>query len=362
MIFLKNEKIKYFAHYDKILGIGIENKINGFILSAQSNGWIISKKAFHKKGIFEHLKMGYDILTCEERNILLRSTAHSLIFIYPFCYISSFKKNIILEVPTPHVTSFFELINIHKFNPVNLIKSFLLVFLGPFTFLPFKKIIQYSEEGLWWSLFCKKKILLTTNGIDLRKVPIRTYQPNSFDTINLIGVANLSFWHGYDRVIKAIDYLINNKKINYKINFFVIGEGDELENLKSLVYKYQLLNYVIFVPFKNTNDLNYYFSESHLAVGSLGLHRKNLKIASELKAREYVAFGIPFIATGIDLDFQKSNNFRYEISLDENYTCIANLIEEIHKGKLILPNRFIIREYAVENLDMDIKVNNILSL
>jgi glycosyltransferase involved in cell wall biosynthesis len=362
MIFSKDKKIKYFAHYDKILGIGIENKINGFVLSARSNGWDISKKTYHNKGILEHFKMGYDILKCEEKNIFLRSTAHSLIFIYPFCLISSFNKNIILEVPTPHVTSFFELLKYKKFNTLNIFKSFLLVFLGPFTYLPFKKIIQYSKEGLWWTLFCKNKIFLKTNGIDLRKIPIRNDQPNSVDIINLIGVANLSFWHGYDRVINAINYLINLQKIKYKIKFFIIGEGDELENLKKLVNNYQLLDNVIFIPFKNTNDLNYYFSQSHLAVGSLGLHRKNLKIASELKAREYVAFGIPFIANGIDMDFLISNNFRYEISLDENYICIANLIDNIHKGKLILPNRFIIREYAVEYLDMDIKVNNILSL
>jgi len=362
MIFSKNKKIKYFACFDKNLGIGIENKINGFVESAEKSGWQISKKFYHKTGIIEHLKLGYDIFRCEEKHLILRSTAHSLIFIYPFCLITSINKNIVLEVPTPHITSLFELINTSKFNLKTLFKAFLLIILGPLTFLPFKKIIEYSEEGFWWTLFSKKKIFITTNGINLNKVPIRKSQPEVNDTINLIGVANISFWHGFDRIINAINYSIKVKKINYKINFLIIGQGAELENLRNLVVKNQLEDFVKFVPFTTTNDLNYFYSISHLAVGSLGLHRKNLVLASELKAREYVAFGIPFIASGIDLDFKIENSFRFEVTLDDSILPIVELFDKIIYGKIILPNKHSIRKYAENYLDMEIKVNQILSL
>jgi glycosyltransferase involved in cell wall biosynthesis len=264
-------------------------------------------------------------------------------------------------VPTPHVTSFYELLKYRKFSLSSYFKLFLLILLGPFTFLPFKKVIQYSNEGLWWTIFTKNKIFLNTNGIDLSIIPLRNNQPEIIDSINLIGVANISFWHGYDRVIYAINYLINNN-INYKIQFFIIGEGSELNNLILLTKKLNLSNHVKFFPMTKTDDLNYYFSISHLAVGSIGLHRKNLNLASELKAREYTAFGIPFIASGQDLDFKGKVSFRFESPLDNSFMYVVNLIDDIYNKRIVLPKKETIRKYAEDHLSMDLKVNSFLTL
>jgi glycosyltransferase involved in cell wall biosynthesis len=362
VIFKKQEKIIYFALFDKVLGIGIEKKINGFVQSARYNGWDISKRFYHKKGILEHIKLGYDILNCKEKNVILRSTAHSMILIYPFCVLAAFSKNLFLEVPTPHITSLSELLRFKDLNFKNYFKSFLLVILGPLTYLPFIKIIQYSNEGKWWTLFVKNRTYLATNGIDIECVPIRDFEPDITDELCLIGVANLSFWHGYDRVIRAIDFLINVKKVNFKIKFLIVGDGDELLNLKKMVSHFQLNKNIIFIPITDTKGLNSYYSQSHLAVGSIGLHRKSLKLASELKAREYSAFGIPFIASGSDLDFLNCTNFRFEVPLDDSVNSLVNLIENVYFGKILLPSKYIIRNYAENYLNMDIKVKNILSL
>ncbi len=65
-------------------------------------------------------------------------------------------------------------------------------------------------------------------------------------SINLLGVANLSIWHGYDRIIKGLKrYYSGNSRT--KVHFHIVGEGLESDNLKRLTYDYELQDYVFFI-------------------------------------------------------------------------------------------------------------------
>ena len=80
-----------------------------------------------------------------------------------------------------------------------------------------------------------------------------------------------------------------------------------------------------FIIFKGTLSLNQIYplyENSHIAIGSIGLHRKKMMYHSELKSREYTAIGIPFISTGIDLDFSNEEKFRITIDWNLSYASM----------------------------------------
>ena len=51
-----------------------------------------------------------------------------------------------------------------------------------------------------------------------------------------------------------------------------------------------------------SGELDKYFDEAHIAIGTLGCYKKNITHASVLKNREYFSRGIPIIFSEIDDD------------------------------------------------------------
>jgi hypothetical protein len=112
-----------------------------------------------------------------------------------------------------------------------------------------------------------------------------------------------------------------------------------------------------FVRFTGTlygENLTAQYETAHIGVGSLGLFRKRLALASELKAREYCAYGIPFLATGIDPDFPENISFRYVVHNSEEIETIIDFFKEFkHFYPKINPAH--IRQFAENNLDYRVK-------
>ena len=136
-------------------------------------------------------------------------------------------------------------------------------------------------------------VIKLENGIDLEQIEFTGYN-KSKESITLIGVANISKWHGYERIIKGMyDYYNSMPTKNVILN--LIGNGQELENLKILVNKYNLKEKVIFQGVKSGKELSYLFKSAHVAVGSLGMYRIGINNGSTLKAKEYAARGIPYL-------------------------------------------------------------------
>ena len=140
-----------------------------------------------------------------------------------------------------------------------------------------------------------KKAICIENGIDISRIPCKK---NNEDKrwITLIAVANISLWHGYDRVIKG---LANYKEAGMSdVRFHIIGEGSELGNLEKLVRELKLDSKIVrFLGYKFGDELTEAYNKADIGIGSLGLHRQKLKSASSLKSREYCARGIPMMLT-----------------------------------------------------------------
>jgi len=89
------------------------------------------------------------------------------------------------------------------------------------------------------------KTLSISNGMDLSCFPKKSKADLATEVFNLIGVANVNFWHGYDRIVKGLaDYY--RTQYSPKVYFHVVGHGEALEDLKKMASSLGVKEYVIF--------------------------------------------------------------------------------------------------------------------
>ena len=123
-------------------------------------------------------------------------------------------------------------------------------------------------------------------------------------TINMIAVANLAFWHGYDRLIRGMaNYYQSYPELKVFLTIAGVGRPEIYNELKALTDELKLNDYVKFIGSKSNTELNPYFEESHLAIGCLGCHRKNIVEVKSLKNVEYAMRGIPMVYSESNTDF-----------------------------------------------------------
>lgn len=201
----------------------------------------------------------------------------------------------------------------------------------------------------------KKPHITIGNGIDTNSIPVRTLPEYSSSNIEILCVANVFFWHGYDRLIRGLAQY----EFPAKIKIYIVGYGKELIILKKLVEHFNLKDQVIFEGFMTGDALNAFFNSCHIAVGSLGIHRKGLTQTSELKAREYCARGIPYVIACGDPDFPDDFPWILRVPADESPIDIEEVIKFAQRVYTDPDHPQKMRAYAVEHLDWLVKMKKL---
>ena len=173
-----------------------------------------------------------------------------------------------------------------------------------------------------------------SNGIDFDDIPMKQHVNDTSQEIHLIGVAEIHFWHGFDRLLKGLVNYYNTSP-QYKVYFHIIGDfftQREREECMSIVKENHLAPYVILHGRQTGKDLDLLFEQCDFGIGSLGRHRSGITHIKTLKNREYAARGIPFVYSEIDDDFE---NMPYimKIPADEsivNITTILSFYNQLH--------------------------------
>ena len=175
-----------------------------------------------------------------------------------------------------------------------------------------------------------------SNGIDFEKTPVKTQINDTSKHLNMIGVAELHYWHGFDRLISGIaNYYKEKKEDEPDVTFNIVGTGfgSEYDKLKAQVEALGLENKVIFRGNKSGDELTRMFEENDLGIASLGRHRSGNTRIKTLKNREYAARGIPFVYSEIDDDFE-NRPYITKAPADETPIDVHHLVDFYHSVKM----------------------------
>ena len=196
-----------------------------------------------------------------------------------------------------------------------------------------ESIVTFSDAD---RIFGQRTIRIS-NGIDFDAIPL--HQPKTANTseIHLIGVAEIHYWHGFDRLVAGMgEYYMNNPN-GKKIYFHVVGWEDTrgLFNngyltIDQVAKKYEIEKYVIKHGRLFGEQLDEIFNECVFAIGSLGRHRSGVYSIKTLKNREYAARGIPFIYSENDNDFD-DKPYKLKASADEQPISVSAIVDFIDK-------------------------------
>lgn len=185
-------------------------------------------------------------------------------------------------------------------------------------------IVTFSNQK---KIFGQRTIQIS-NGIDFASLKLKCDR-NRANELHLIGVAEIHYWHGFDRLVAGLAHYYNRGPVDCRVYFHIVGDfsGEREKNeILPLIEEYHLEKYVISYGSLYGFELDKLFDRSDIGIGSLGRHRSNITYIKTLKNREYAARGVPFIYSEIDDDFE---NMPYilKVPADESPININRLIE-----------------------------------
>ena len=169
-------------------------------------------------------------------------------------------------------------------------------------------VVTFSDAD---KIFGQRTIRIS-NGVDMDSIPLHNFQPSEDGSIHLIGVAEVHYWHGFDRLIAGLGEYYKNTPNSRNVYFHIVGgvwksemyDSMHAPGFSELMDKYGIRNRVIFHDQLFGEELNKVFNQCSFAIGSLARHRSGITYIKTLKNREYATRGIPFIYSEIDSDFE----------------------------------------------------------
>lgn len=169
-------------------------------------------------------------------------------------------------------------------------------------------IVTFSNHK---TIFGQRTIGIS-NGVDFDALPLREPMKHPDKEIHLLGVAEVHYWHGYDRLIHGLGKYYEQPQ-PYQIYFHLVGGVADSEmyglpqtvGFDTYIKRYQLQERIIFHGQQTGEALDQLFDKASFAIGSLARHRTGIQHIKPLKNREYAARGVSFIYSETDEDFEE---------------------------------------------------------
>jgi len=361
------QKVVYFAQLDVASFPGVAKKIQQTVqvLGRQGFDAILSVETrTGLKGLWGLLVAMWRVRTDV---LVLRTTYFTMhVLALALLWQRLLGTRVIVEVPTPNAVVWRELQLQLAHAPLKRwARSVFMATSLPWSLWPAHKVVQYAPESAWFSWGLNRRTELHANGLDVNPIPERAAAPMwSGDRLVVLGMGALAPWHGYDRLIRAMAKGAAHPadpSRRVAVEFWVVGDGEVCAQWQALAHELGVGQDLKFLGPMTGRALDGLFDQAHLAVGSLGLYRKGLSMASDLKSREYTARGIPFLAAGVDLDFQSDTPFRLSLpnsdqSLDLNE--VVRWFDDLMRSGWSVRQT---RAYAHQHLDFAVKVKQLIA-
>lgn len=196
-----------------------------------------------------------------------------------------------------------------------------------------------------------------SNGIDFNSIKLKSALNQSRLRLNFIGVAEIHYWHGFDRMITGFaEYYKQDRDLEVHFNIVGDGEPNDVKMLVKLSKDLKVEKYIHFYGNKSGEELDNLFELSDFGIASLARHRSNITHIKTLKNREYAARGIPFIYSEIDDDFEKMS-YIMKIPADETPINIEEVIAFYRSLNL---NPIDIRNSIIDTLSWKIQMQKVI--
>ena len=187
-----------------------------------------------------------------------------------------------------------------------------------------------------------KRTIRISNGVDFDSIPLHHYKPTCDGSIHLIGVAEVHYWHGYDRLIAGLGEYYRNVSNPCQVYFHIVGGigNNEMYGSKhapgfaELINQYDLKKYVIFHGQLFGEELDSIFNQCCFAIGSLARHRSGITVIKTLKNREYATRGLPFAYSEQDNDFD-GKTYVLKVVPDESPVDILSILDFIDNHRFV---------------------------
>lgn len=192
-------------------------------------------------------------------------------------------------------------------------------------------IVTFSD----YPIIFGKPALQISNGVDFSQIPLKRKINDTNHELHLIGVAEIHYWHGFDRLVKGLANYYQTHP-SYKVYFHIIGEffGErEKKEILPVIKQHGLEEYIILHGARHGKELDDLFEQADMAIGSLARHRSGIIHIKTLKNREYAARGLSFIYSEIDSDFE-NKPYILKAKADESPIDIYQIIEFYKRQKL----------------------------
>ena len=176
-----------------------------------------------------------------------------------------------------------------------------------------------------------QRTIRISNGVDLDSMPLHQRVDTSRE-LHLIGVAEVHYWHGYDRLIAGLGEYYKAPEKN--VYFHIVGgvwqsemyDDEHAPGFHELIEKYGIHDKVIFHDQLFGDELNAVFAQCSFAVGSLARHRSGISDIKTLKNREYASRGLPFVYSENDSDFDHQP-YVLKVPADESPVDVARIVD-----------------------------------
>lgn len=220
-----------------------------------------------------------------------------------------------------------------------------------------KYVDIYTVIGNSCTVYNNKPAINIYNGVDIELFALK--KPMADDSINIIGVASMSKWQGYDRAIKGLAQYKGNKNIHLRL---VGNDGDgSLAEWKELATRLNVSNKVEFIPALYGDDLNELINKSDVGLATLALFRSGLKEASPLKAREYMSRGLPIVCSSNDSTLLNAQQYLCIVPEDDSPLDMNKIVDFAHSVKNNMSISEAMRSFALENMTWESTLKNVFA-
>lgn len=153
----------------------------------------------------------------------------------------------------------------------------------------------------------KDKLYIMHNSVNIPKYKKRRFthknRKNSYNILLMSAIYSKYSYSGYDRLLKGLQSYLKDKRVNKKINFYVLG--NDIKGFKELLNKNKIFldkSRIKFhyLGFKTIKELNSIVKKMDIGINDLAGHRQKIKSVNAIKTLDFLGWNLPFIIAGDD--------------------------------------------------------------